>query len=117
MSFLIFYLPLSMDTLERNKLYYSNADFLKQGFVGATLTDTPYTLNFEELRFNFKEDDPVTNDLDERMKVETRLSPRIRVPLDIGFFQSKIIDNEGKQEMSSYENFIRHFKGIIIRAG
>ena len=105
-----------MDNFERNKLYYSNTDFFEQGFVGATLTDTPYTLNFEELRFNFKEDDPVTDDIDERMKVETRLSPRIRVPLDIGFFQSKIIDNEGKQEISSYENFIRHFKGIIIRA-
>ena len=75
-----------MDNFERNKLYYSNTDFFEQGFVGATLTDTPYTLNFEELRFNFKEDDPVTDDLDERMKVETRLSPRIRVPLDIGFF-------------------------------
>ena len=65
---------------------------------------------------NFKDDDPETLDIDERNKIQTRLSPRIRVPLDIGFFQSKIIDNEGKDPVSSYEKFIRFFKGIVIRA-
>ena len=101
---------------ERNKQYYSNTDFFEQGFVGSKLSDTLYSLNFDELRFNFKDDDPETLDIDERNKIQTRLSPRIRVPLDIGFFQSKIIDNEGKDPVSSYEKFIRFFKGIVIRA-
>ena len=101
---------------ERNKQYYSNTDFFEQGFVGSKLSDTLYSLNFDELRFNFKDDDPETLDIDERNKIQTRLSPRIRVPLDIGFFQRKIIDNEGKDPVSSYEKFIRFFKGIVIRA-
>ena len=105
-----------LQNFERNKQYYSNTDFFEQGFVGAKLCDTPYSLNFDELRFNYKEDDPETEDVDERNKVQTRLSPRIRVPLDIDFFQTKIIDNEGGDPLSNYENFTRFFKGIVIRA-
>jgi len=105
-----------LQNFERNKQYYSNTDFFEQGFVGAKLCDTRYNLNFDELRFNYKEDDPETEDVDERSKVQTRLSPRIRVPLDIDFFQTKIIDNEGGDPLSNYENFTRFFKGIVIRA-
>ena len=105
-----------LQNFERNKQYYSNTDFFEQGFVGAKLCDTRYNLNFDELRFNYKEDDPETEDVDERSKVQTRLSPRIRVPLDIDFFQTKIIDNEGRDPLSNYENFTRFFKGIVIRA-
>ena len=105
-----------LQNFERNKQYYSNTDFFEQGFVGAKLCDTPYSLNFDELRFNYIEDDPETEDVDERNKVQTRLSPRIRVPLDIDFFQNKIIDNEGGDPLSNYENFTRFFKGIVIRA-
>ena len=105
-----------LQNFERNKQYYSNTDFFEQGFIGAKLCDTLYSLNFDELRFNYKEDDPETNDVDERNKIQTRLSPRIRVPLDIDFFQTKIIDNEGEDHLSNYENFTRFFKGIVIRA-
>ena len=49
-----------LQNFERNKQYYSNTDFFEQGFVGAKLCDTPYSLNFDELRFNYKEDDPET---------------------------------------------------------
>lgn len=101
---------------ERGKPYYSNTDYYQAGFVGATLHDAPYKLNFDELRFNYEEDDPDTEDVDEREKVQTRLTPRIRVPLDNDFFQSKIIDNEGESVMDSYENFIRFFRGVIIKA-
>ena len=104
-----------LQNFERNKQYYSNTDFFEQGFVGAKLCDTPYSLNFDELRFKYKEDDPETEDVDERNRVQTRLSPRIRVPLDIDFFQTKIIDNEGGDPLSNYENFTRFFKGIVIR--
>jgi hypothetical protein len=105
-----------LQNFERNKQYYSNTDFFEQGFVGSKLCDIPYSLNFDELRFNYKEDDPETEDIDERNKVQTRLSPRIRVPLDIDFFQNKIIDNEGGDPLSNYENFTRFFKGVVIRA-
>ena len=105
-----------LQNFEKNKQYFSNTDFFEQGFVGAKLCDTLYSLNFEELRFNFKEDNPDTEDIDERNKIQTRLSPRIRVSLNTDFFQTKIIDNEGGDPLSNYENFIRFFKGIVIRA-
>ena len=94
--------------IEKNKQYFSNTDLYEAGFFGATLCDTPYSLNFEELRFNYEEDDPDTEDIDEREKVQTRLSPRIRVPLDIDFFQQKILDKlsgcEGYDVVKNYFN-------------
>ena len=48
------------------------------------------TLNFEEIRVNFAEDDPETSDVDETTRVETRLSPRLNIPLDPNFFQKKL---------------------------
>ncbi|MDO5615389.1 MAG: DUF4270 domain-containing protein [Cruoricaptor ignavus] len=38
----------------------------------------------------------------------------IRIPLDKTFFQNKIIDKQGSQELSDVSNFIRYFKGIKV---
>ena len=97
------------------KPYYSNTDFYEQGFYGETLFDGEYTLNFDELRFNYKEDDPDTEDIDETQQVETRLTPRIRVPLDPKFFQRFVLNLEGQPELSSQNQFNQHLRGIIIR--
>ena len=64
-----------------------------------------YQLDLNELRFNYKEDDPETEDVDERETVETRLTPRIRIPLNKSFFQEKILDQEGKTVFSNEDNF------------
>ena len=95
--------------------FFSNTDFFEKGFYGETLHDDSYQLNFEELRFNHKEDDPDTEDVDERETVETRLTPRIRVPLDKAFFQEKILDQEGSSVFSNDDNFSRHLRGLIIK--
>ena len=100
----------------KNSIFFSNTDYFKSGFYGETLHDERYKLNFEELRFNFEEDDPETEDVDEREIVETRLTPRIRVPLDKEFFQDKILDQEGEVVFSNNDNFSRHFRGLIMRA-
>ena len=97
------------------KPYYSSTDFYERGFYGETLFDGEYTLNFDELRFNYKEDDPDTEDIDETQQVETRLSPRIRVPLDPKFFQRFVLNLEGQPELSSQNQFNQHLRGIIIR--
>lgn len=100
---------------EKRTQYFSNTDYFEEGFYGATLHDDTYQLNFDELRFKYKEDDPDTDDVDETEKIETRLTPRIRVPLDPAFFQEKILDQEGENTLSDAENFSRHLRGLIIK--
>lgn len=101
---------------EKESKYFSNTDFYDTGFFGTTLHDAPYQLNFEELRYNYKNDDPDTEDVDEREKVGARLTPRIRIPLDKAFFQEKILDQEGEAVFSNNDSFSKHFRGLIIKA-
>ena len=95
--------------------YFSGRDFYEEGFTGATLFDGSFQLNFDEISFNYTEDDPETPDVDETTQVETRLSPRIRVPLDLDYFQQKIFDEEGNDPLANDNNFKNHIKGINIR--
>ena len=100
---------------ESNKIYYSDVDYFERGFYDTTLFSGREQLNFEELRFNFEEDDPETEDIDETTRVETRLSPRIRIPLDTDFFQKRIIDLEGSPSLKTNTAFQQALRGIIIR--
>lgn len=101
---------------EKAQLYYSNRDFFEEGFYNTLLHDGSVQLNFEELRFNYKQDDPETEDVDETTQVETRLSPRLRVPLNKTFFQEQILDKEDAIELANNTNFNEYFRGIIIKA-
>jgi len=100
---------------QKQSQFFSNTDYFERGFYGEILHDGSYQLNFEELRFNYKEDDPETEDVDERERVQTRLTPRIRIPLNKGFFQEKILDQEGRADLSSDDNFSNHLRGLIIK--
>ena len=95
--------------------YFSGRDFYKEGFTGRSLYDGPFELDFEEITFNYTEDDPETPDIDETTQVETRLSPRLRIPLDASYFQEKILDAEGSDALANDGNFKNHIKGINIR--
>ena len=68
-----------------------------------------------EIRLNYKTDDPKTDDIDETKTIETRLTPRLRIPLDIEFFQSKIIDKEGSRNFSNQLDFSNYLRGIIVQ--
>ncbi len=100
---------------ETDRTYYSDDDFFERGFYDAILHDKRINLNFEELRFNYEEDDPETADIDESIRVETRLTPRIRVPLDVSFFQERLIDQEGKPSLETNKAFQEVMRGIIIQ--
>ena len=65
-------------------------DYASSGFVGETLFDDEIQLNFDEIRFNYTEDDPET-EIDETTQVEERLTPRIRVPLNRDFFKKSCL--------------------------
>lgn len=95
--------------------YFSGRDFYEEGFTGRSLYDGPFELNFDEVTFNYTKDDPETPDVDETTQVETRLSPRLRIPLDPAFFQEKFLDQEGEDALASDNNFKNHLKGINIR--
>jgi hypothetical protein len=99
-----------------SQTYYSNRDYYEEGFVGATLFDNTISLNFDELRFNYTEDDPDTPDVDETTQVETRLTPRLRIPLDHRFFQRRLIDLEGTEALSGNASFYQAMRGLIVRA-
>lgn len=103
------------NNFETSSQYTSNQDFYVAGHSDAVLHNAPYQLNLEELRFNYAEDDPETTDVDETTQVETRLTPRLRIPLSTAFFQDKILDEEGQETLSTDENFREHFRGINIR--
>ena len=100
---------------QKESKFYSNTDYFEKGFYGEILHDDFYQLNFDELRFNYKEDDPNTEDIDERETVQTRLTPRIRVPLNKAFFQEKILDQEGGSVFLNDDNFSKHLRGLIIK--
>jgi len=100
---------------EKAQLYYSNRDFFEEGFYSTLLHDGQVQLNFDELRFNYKEDDPETEDVDETTRIETRLSPRLRVPLNKTFFYYHILDKEDAIELANNSNFNEYFRGIIIK--
>ena len=104
------------DNFETTQAFYSIQDYYEEGFSRAVLYDDIISLNFDEIRINYKEDDPETPDVDETLQVETRLSPRLRVPLDIGFFQENFIDKEGSTDLETSVNFQKALRGIIIRA-
>ena len=103
------------NNFETSLKYFSSDDFLSQGFFGKTLFDDQFQLDFNEIRLNYKTDDPKTDDIDETKTIETRLTPRLRIPLDIEFFQSKIIDKEGSRNFSNQLDFSNYLRGIIVQ--
>lgn len=103
------------NNFESIKPYYSKRDYYEEGFIGRLLADYPYQLDFNEIRYNFKEDDPETESVDETKLVETRLTPRIRIPLDESFFQEKILDMESTDALENANNFHNHIKSINFR--
>ena len=102
------------DNFESRQRYYNDNNIL-ENFAGQTLFDGEVQIDKNELLI-YREDDPETDDIDESEEVKERLSPRIRIPLNSEFFQSKLIDKEGSIDLANYDNFNLYFKGIYINA-
>ena len=94
--------------------YYSDDNIIKN-FSGKVLHDGEVEINTEEIVI-YKEDDPDTEDIDESTQVKERLTPRLRIPIDIDFMQSKIIDMEGNADLLNQDNFNLYFKGLFLSA-
>ena len=103
------------NNFESTKEYFSNDNFYEKGFYGEVLHDDTITLNFDEIPVLFLEDD-TTTEPDELTQVSYFETPRIRVPLDILFFQRYIINQEGSDKLKNQANFNNYFNGIIVKA-
>ena len=104
----------SDNNFETVKKYYSNDSFIEL-FAGDIIFDDEVEINTNEVVI-YDEDNPDTEEVDESLDVIERLPPRLKIPLDEEFFQSKIIQNEGSSDLLNNQNFNKFFKGIIIKA-
>ena len=102
------------DNFESFQKYYSDETQLLN-FSGFTIHDDEVSIDTNEVVI-YKEDDPDTDDVDESEEVKERLTPRLRLPLDKDFFQRKIIDHEGSDDMTNADNFNIYFKGLVLQA-
>ena len=103
------------NNFESSKAYFSDDDFYEQGFYGKTLHDDSANLNYEEIPVFYTEDDPASEE-DELTQVNYYETPRLRVPLDVNFFQRTIINLEGSENIVNQANFNNFLKGLIVRA-
>ena len=102
------------DNFESFQKYYSDETQLLN-FAGFTIHDDEVSIDTNEIII-YKEDDPDTDDVDESEEVKQRLTPRLRLPLNKDFFQRKIIDHEGSDDMTNADNFNIYFKGLVLQA-
>tara|TARA_B100000989_G_scaffold296840_1_gene280962 strand:- start:4079 stop:5905 length:1827 start_codon:yes stop_codon:yes gene_type:complete len=103
------------NNFESQKEYFSDDDFYDRGFYGETLHDGQITLNFEEIPVLYYEDDLSTPE-DEISQINYFDTPRLRVPLNINFFQGMIVNQEGSDQLTNQTIFNNYFKGLIIKA-
>jgi|TARA_A100001011_G_scaffold86305_1_gene90514 hypothetical protein len=103
------------NNFESQKEYFSDDDFYNRGFYGETLHDGEITLNFDEIPVLYSEDDPTTGE-DELSQVNYFDTPRLRVPLNINFFQRRFINQEGSDKLTDQATFNHYFKGLIVKA-
>ena len=94
--------------------YYSDNNII-ENFKGKVLYDGEVEINTNEVVI-YKEDDPETDDVDESTQVKERLTPRLRIPIDIDYMQSKIIDMEDNIDLVNQDNFSLYFKGLFLGA-
>lgn len=90
---------------EQNQKYYSNLGAkIESNLTGVVLYENE---NFE----------PSSREVVEFENNDTlRYAPRMRLKLNTGLFQSKILNKEGDSELSSQENFRNFFRGIYLKA-
>ena len=102
------------DNFESFQKYYSD-EIQLLNFSGFTIHDDEVSIDTNEIVI-YREDDPDTDDVDESEEVKERLTPRLRLPLNKDFFQRKIIDHEGSDDMTNADNFNIYFKGLVLQA-
>lgn len=98
---------------EQSQEYFSNKEFSPE-FIGDLVHEGQETIRDTEILF-FDEDDSETEDIDESNNVIKTIAPGIWITLDnTAFFQEKILDKEGSNELLTNENFKEYLRGLHI---
>ena len=103
------------NNFETYAMYFSDQDFYADGFSGHVLHDENISLNLEEVPVLYYQDDPETTVI-ETDEIEYYASPRIRVTLNVEFFQRRVMNFEGLDQLKNADNFNHHLRGIIVNA-
>jgi hypothetical protein len=103
------------ENFEQYAMYFSDQNFYDEGFSGHVLHDDNISLNFEEVPILYYQDDPETTVI-ETDQVAYYESPRIRVPLNVEFFQRRVMNFEGLDQLKNADNFNHHLRGLIVKA-
>jgi len=105
------------------KRYYSNKSYdkLAELYFGNFKPDeTDSILLVRRIEFDTLDiNNNIVENFDTIKNVDTDgdiLSPAIRLQLNSSFFQDNFVDPSNESHFSSLENFILHFKGILIEA-
>ncbi len=91
--------------------YFSSQEFAPS-FVSDVLFEGPVQITNEQTLI-FAEDDPDTEE-DESLDSPRVIEPGIRVPLDLSFFQTNIMEKEGMSELISNSNFKNFIRGLHL---
>jgi len=103
------------ENFEQYAMYFSDQNFYDEGFSGHVLHDDNISLNFEEVPVLYNQDDPETTVI-ETDQISYYESPRIRVPLNVEFFQRRVMNFEGLDQLKNADNFNHHLRGLIVKA-
>ncbi len=101
---------------QESQEYFSSQEF-SPAFTQEVLIDTVITINDQEILNIVEQDDPDTEDVDEKGTVTSKEDPGIYVRLNRDgkeFFQQSILDKEGSTELLSASNFKEFLRGIHI---
>ncbi|MDO5106310.1 DUF4270 domain-containing protein [Capnocytophaga sp.] len=102
-----------VDNQLNSQVYYS--DFDPTTHLGAAVVSpTSHTISNKSITRK-KLDNPRTTE-DESTTNEDVLAPGIRIPLNASFFQDKIFNKEGSDELANATVFKNYFRGISIVA-
>ncbi len=96
---------------QESQEYYSSQEF-SPAFVSDVLFEGDVTISDEQTLI-LSEDDPDTEE-DESLENPQIVEPGISVTLDPEFFQTNLLDKEGKPELLSITNFNEFFRGIHL---
>jgi len=99
----------------KTKKYYSNEEYSEKTLLYSELfkPNRHDTVLYVERRF--LDDDMNTVDDTDTIKAEN-LVPSIKLPLDTVFFRNNFINQQNSGIFDANDNFINHFRGIIIKA-
>ena len=107
----------SLDPLDptKGKKYYSNESYNEKTLLYSDQFKPNKNDTVLYVKRRFLDDDRNTVDDIDTIKTEL-VKPSIKIPLDTVFFRNNFVNQQGSGVFESFDNFIDHFRGVLIKA-